>query len=257
MLHALNHSRPPSYRSHVSDHPVIESAAGHATSHHNTVTQPLNNNNNTTTTTSSSTINHNLTTSASTMSVQREQIQIAEVHAAPPGSPESSPSVVLDNSQNNLNNPANQRSPGHTSMISREILSPVSGQDVSIVAVSSHHRNHSNSVVFEGKTDLHQEQYQYHVKSEKDLDPCSTHPKETENDTDHVPDLYDRLFNQENQEKRSVVTIVQTSATNSEPVIVTVSGSLEQRLNTTSSDSGSDFSEIRASPAEVEILATL
>ena len=126
------------------------------------------------------------------------------------------------------------------------------------LAVSAHHRNHSNSVVFQhAKTDLHQEQYQYHVKSGKDLDPQS-HPKKTENDTDHVPDLYDYSFNQENgQEKRSVVTIVQTSATNSEPVIVTVSGSLEQRLNTTSSDSGSDFSEIRASPAEVEILATL
>ena len=195
------------------------------------------------------------------MSVQREQIQIAEVHAAPPGSPESSPSVVLDNSQNNLNNPANQRSPGHTSMISREILSPVGGpQDVSIVAVSSHHRNHSNSVVFQGKTDLpnhtNQEQYQYHVKSGMDLDPSQHPSKETEN-SNTVPDLYDHLFSQENQEKRSVVTIVQTSATNSEPVIVTVSGSLEQRLNTTSSDSGSDFSEIRASPAEVEILATL
>merc|ERR1719367_2342053 len=57
---------PPNYRAHVSDHPVIESAAGHATSHQNTVTQqPLSNSNNTTTT-SSSTINQN--TIASTMS---------------------------------------------------------------------------------------------------------------------------------------------------------------------------------------------
>ena len=144
-------------------------------------------------------------------------------------------------------------------MISREILSHTQsnggpGQDVSIVPVvsSRHHRN--DSVVFEGKTDL-AEQYQYHIKSGNGNNPENNSSSALKTD-----DLYNHLFSsthQENQEKRSVVTIVQTSATNSEPVIVTVSGSLEQRLNTTSSDSGSDFSEIRASPAEVEILATL
>ena len=105
------------------------------------------------------------------------------------------------------------------------------------------------------KTDL-QEQYQYHVKSGNPADSSS---KPAENGTE-LPGLYNHLFTtttQENQEKPSMVTIVQTSVTNSEPVIVTVSGSMEQGLNATSSDSGSDFSELRASPAEVQILATL
>ena len=166
---------------------------------------------------------------------------------------------MLNNSRINSNNPAgvpnisnnNQRSPGH---ISREI---VGGQDISIVpVVSSHHHRH-DSVVFEGKTDL-QEQYQYHVKSGNPADSSSK--PTAENGNTELPGLYNHLFTtttQENQEKPSMVTIVQTSVTNSEPVIVTVSGSMEQGLNATSSDSGSDFSELRASPAEVQILATL
>ena len=264
MLQALNHSRPPSYRSHVSDHPVIESATGTTNAG---VTQPLNNNNNTAnhqTLSSTSSNNHNLNnnlrnhTTSTTLAAQHEQVQVAEVYAAP-GSPESSQSVVvLNNSRINSNNPAgvpnisnnNQRSPGH---ISREI---VGGQDISIVpVVSSHHHRH-DSVVFEGKTDL-QEQYQYHVKSGNPADHSSSKPS-AENGTE-LPGLYNHLFTttQENQEKPSMVTIVQTSVTNSEPVIVTVSGSMEQGLNATSSDSGSDFSELRASPAEVQILATL
>ena len=107
------------------------------------------------------------------------------------------------------------------------------------------------------KTDL-QEQYQYHVKSGNPADSSSK--PTAENGRTELPGLYNHLFtttSQENQEKPSMVTIVQTSVTNSEPVIVTVSGSMEQGLNATSSDSGSDFSELRASPAEVQILATL
>lgn len=258
MLQALNHSRPPSYRSHVSDHPVIESATGTTNAG---VTQPLNNNTANHQTLSSTSNNHlnnnhrNSTTSTA-LAAQHEQVQVAEVYAAP-GSPESSQSVsvVLSNSRINSNNPAgvpnisnNQRSPGHTSVISREI---VGGQDISIVpVVSSHHRH--DSVVFEGKTDL-QEQYQYHVKSGSPADSSS---KPAENSTE-LPGLYNHLFTTQDQEKPSMVTIVQTSVTNSEPVIVTVSGSMEQGLNATSSDSGSDFSELRASPAEVQILATL
>ena len=262
MLQALNHSRPPSYRSHVSDHPVIESATGTTNAG---VTQPLNNNNNTAnhqTLSSTSSNNHNLNNNlrnhTTSTTAQNEQVQVAEVYAAP-GSPESSQSVVvLNNSRINSNNPAgvpnisnnNQRSPGH---ISREIVGV--GQDISIVpVVSSHHRH--DSVVFEGKTDL-QEQYQYHVKSGNPADSSS---KPTAENGTELPGLYNHLFTtttQENQEKPSMVTIVQTSVTNSEPVIVTVSGSMEQGLNATSSDSGSDFSELRASPAEVQILATL
>ena len=263
MLQALNHSRPPSYRSHVSDHPVIESATGTTNAG---VTQPLNNNNNTanhqtlSSTSSNNHLNnnHRNSTTSTALAAQNEQVQVAEVYAAP-GSPESSQSVsvVLNNSRINSNNPAgvpnisnNQRSPGHnTSVISREI---VGGQDISIVpVVSSHHRH--DSVVFEGKTDL-QEQYQYHVKSGNPADSSS---KPAENGTE-LPGLYNHLFTTtQDQEKPSMVTIVQTSVTNSEPVIVTVSGSMEQGLNATSSDSGSDFSELRASPAEVQILATL
>ena len=264
MLQALNHSRPPSYRSHVSDHPVIESSTGTTNAG---VTQPLNNNNNTAnhqTLSSTSSNNHNLNNNlrnhTTSTTAQNEQVQVAEVYAAP-GSPESSQSVsvVLNNSRINSNNPAgvpnisnnNQRSPGH---ISREI---VGGQDISIVpVVSSHHHRH-DSVVFEGKTDL-QEQYQYHVKSGNPADSSSK--PTAENARTELPGLYNHLFTtttQENQEKPSMVTIVQTSVTNSEPVIVTVSGSMEQGLNATSSDSGSDFSELRASPAEVQILATL
>jgi len=261
MLQALNHSRPPSYRSHVSDHPVIESATGTTNAG---VTQPLNNNNNTanhqtlSSTSSNNHLNNNHRNSTTSTAAQNEQVQVAEVYAAP-GSPESSQSVsvVLSNSRINSNNPAgvpnisnNQRSPGHTtSVISREI---VGGQDISIVpVVSSHHRH--DSVVFEGKTDL-QEQYQYHVKSGNPADSSS---KPAENGTE-LPGLYNHLFTTtQDQEKPSMVTIVQTSVTNSEPVIVTVSGSMEQGLNATSSDSGSDFSELRASPAEVQILATL
>ena len=259
MLQALNHSRPPSYRSHVSDHPVIESATGTTNAG---VTQPLNNNNTANHQTLSSTssnnhLNNNHRNCTTSTAAQNEQVQVAEVYAAP-GSPESSQSVVvLSNSRINSNNPAgvpnisnNQRSPGHnTSVISREI---VGGQDISIVpVVSSHHRH--DSVVFEGKTDL-QEQYQYHVKSGNPADSSS---KPAENGTE-LPGLYNHLFTTtQDQEKPSMVTIVQTSVTNSEPVIVTVSGSMEQGLNATSSDSGSDFSELRASPAEVQILATL
>ena len=262
MLQALNHSRPPSYRSHVSDHPVIESATGTTNAG---VTQPLNNNNNTAnhqtlSSTSNNHLNNNLRNHTTSTTAQNEQVQVAEVYAAP-GSPESSQSVsvVLNNSRINSNNPAgvpnisnnNQRSPGH---ISREI---VGGQDISIVpVVSSHHHRH-DSVVFEGKTDL-QEQYQYHVKSGNPADSSSK--PTAENGRTELPGLYNHLFtttSQENQEKPSMVTIVQTSVTNSEPVIVTVSGSMEQGLNATSSDSGSDFSELRASPAEVQILATL
>ena len=260
MLQALNHSRPPSYRSHVSDHPVIESATGTTNAG---VTQPLNNNNTANHQTLSSTssnnhLNNYLRNHTTSTTAQNEQVQVAEVYAAP-GSPESSQSVsvVLSNSRINSNNPAgvpnisnNQRSPGHTtSVISREI---VGGQDISIVpVVSSHHRH--DSVVFEGKTDL-QEQYQYHVKSGNPADSSS---KPAENGTE-LPGLYNHLFTTtQDQEKPSMVTIVQTSVTNSEPVIVTVSGSREQGLNATSSDSGSDFSELRASPAAVQILATL
>ena len=148
MLQALNHSRPPSYRSHVSDHPVIESATGTTNAG---VTQPLNNNTaNHQTLSSTSSNNHNLNNNlrnhTTSTTAQNEQVQVAEVYAAP-GSPESSQSVVvLSNSRINSNNPAgvpkisnNQRSPGHTSVISREI---VGGQDISIVpVVSSHHHS--------------------------------------------------------------------------------------------------------------------
>ena len=186
MLHAMNHSRPPSYKSHISDHPVIESGSVPP------VLQTT-----TTTTVSGSGIR----------SSTSEQIQVAQVHPVP-GTPQAEP-----HHQRNNNNHSREGS----------------GQDISIVPVASpsHHC----------KTDL------YHVK--------------TGGDNPDFSDFSDsQLYGKNSEEKRSVVTIVQTSSTNSDPVIVTVSGSLENRLNT-SSESGSDFSDIRASPAEVEILATL
>jgi hypothetical protein len=251
MLQALNHSRPPSYRSHVSDPPVIESATGTTNAG---VTQPLNNNNNTAnhqTLSSTSSNNHNLnnnhrnsTTSQTALVAQQEQVQVAEVYAAP-GSTSGSIVITLSAVHSCLGSRCKQA-----------ILACLgSQQDISIVpVVSSHHHRH-DSVVFEGKTDL-QEQYQYHVKSGNPADSSS---KPTAENGTELPGLYNHLFTttQENQEKPSMVTIVQTSVTNSEPVIVTVSGSMEQGLNATSSDSGSDFSELRASPAEVQILATL
>jgi len=181
MLHAMNHSRPPSYKSHISDHPVIESGS---------VPQVLQ-----TTTTTTTVSGSGIRSSTS------EQIQVAQVHPVPGTPPE----------------PNHQRN-NH----SRE----GSGQDISIVPVVSPTRH--------CKTDL------YHVKT---------------GDNPDFSGFSEQLYGK-NEEKRSVVTIVQTSSTNSDPVIVTVSGSLENRLNT-SSESGSDFSDIRASPAEVEILATL
>merc|ERR1711971_450282 len=127
MLQALNHSRPPSYRSHVSDHPVIESATGTTNAG---VTQPLSNNT-ANHQTLSSTSNNNLrnSTTSTALAAQHEQVQVAEVYAAP-GSPESSQSVVvLSNSRTNSNNPAgvpnisnNQRSPGHTSVFPGKLL---------------------------------------------------------------------------------------------------------------------------------------
>ena len=181
MLHAMNHSRPPSYKSHISDHPVIESGS---------VPQVLQ-----TTTTTTTVSGSGIRSSTS------EQIQVAQVHPVPGTPPE----------------PNHQRN-NH----SRE----GSGQDISSVPVVSPTRH--------CKTDL------YHVKT---------------GDNPDFSGFSEQLYGK-NEEKRSVVTIVQTSSTNSDPVIVTVSGSLENRLNT-SSESGSDFSDIRASPAEVEILATL
>ena len=192
MLHAMNHSRPPSYRSHISDHPVIESGSA--------VPQVLQT---TTNTTGSGSMGIRSSTS--------EQIQVAQVHPVPGTPPEQS---------------NHQRTHHHHS---RE----GSGQDISIVPVVS---------PVQCKTDL------YHVKTED-------HPDFKEENPD-FSDFSNELYGK-HEEKRSVVTIVQTSSTNSDPVIVTVSGSLENRLNT-SSESGSDFStDIRASPAEVEILATL
>ena len=186
MLHAMNHSRPPSYKSHISDHPVIESGS--------VVPQVLQTTP-TTTTVSGSGIRSSCTS---------EQIQVAQVHPVP-GTPQAEPNHQRNNH-------------------SRE----GSGQDISIVPVVSPSRH--------CKTDL------YHVK--------------TGSDNPDFSDFSEQLYGKNSEEKRSVVTIVQTSSTNSDPVIVTVSGSLENRLNT-SSESGSDFSDIRASPAEVEILATL
>ena len=191
MLHAMNHSRPPSYRSHISDHPVIESGSA--------VPQVLQT---TTNTTGSGSLGIRSSTS--------EQIQVAQVHPVPGTPPEQS---------NHQRNHCNHSREG-------------SGQDISIVPVVS---------PVQCKTDL------YHVKTES-----SDFKEENPDFSDFSNELYGK-----HEEKRSVVTIVQTSSTNSDPVIVTVSGSLENRLNT-SSESGSDFStDIRASPAEVEILATL
>ena len=62
MLHAMNHSRPPSYKSHISDHPVIESGS--------VVPQVLQTTP-TTTTVSGSGIRSSCTS---------EQIQVAQVH---------------------------------------------------------------------------------------------------------------------------------------------------------------------------------
>ena len=194
MLHAMNHSRPPSYKSHISDHPVIESGS--------VVPQVLQTATNTT------------GSGSGIRSSTSEQIQVAQVHPVPGTPPEQS---------------NHQRNHHH----SRE----GSGQDISIVPVVSPSVHHC-------KTDL------YHVKTEGHSEFV------TKEDNPDFSDFSNSLYGK-HEEKRSVVTIVQTSSTNSDPVIVTVSGSLENRLNT-SSESGSDFStDIRASPAEVEILATL
>ena len=230
MINALNHSRPPSYRSHISDHPVIETAGNGVATSNTTVSQP----HHAITTSTTTVAGHatTITTNRHSTGISHEQhhVQVAQVHAAPGQS--QSPG---DNQRLHSRTSPDLQLDGH------------GGQDVSIVPVSS------SRVVTECKTDLLSRNSTYHVKTGSGSDIC---------DVTTGNDLYEQLFvtsdTSSQQEKRSVVTIVQTSATNSEPVIVTVSGSLEQRLNT-SSDSGSDFStsEIRASPAEVEILATL
>lgn len=257
MINAITHSRPPSYRSHISDHPVIETA-------HNQVTQPLhaagpnnssiaNNTNNTannhnnsvssrTTTRTSTSIRHSHATSADNSGII-EHVQVAQVHAIP-----SSPAGTNQNSRiPDSSQASHQRNSGLVESGSpHSRILPGSGQDVSIVPVVSASQYH--------KTDLDYHHPAYHVKSGSSEKSGKSGQMDTCGDS--TSSLYEQLFNRKDVEKRSVVTIVQTSATNSEPVIVTVSGNLEPRLNT-SSDSGSDFSEIRASPAEVEILATL
>ena len=208
MVNALTHSRPPSYRSHISDHAVIESVANE---------NPIR--------------AYSGSSSGSRNAALSSQVQVAQVHPVPENSRNSGKiHPVPEDSRNSGNSTQYQRRAG-------DLVS--SSQDVSIVSVST-------------KTDLKSTPdsgsgFHYHMKiGENSPEICDSSP------------IYERIFEKRENEKRSVVTIVQASTACPDPVIVTVSGSLEHRLNTSASESGSDFStDIRASPAEVEILATL
>lgn len=211
MLHAMNHSRPPSYRSHISDHPVIESGIVTGTSTSNS-SQPLSVSTMTTVQSPMTTSNNSTSNRSSGRTpATHEHVQVAQVHAVP-------------------KSPASSDANDQRSSVSDSVQHHQTGPDsVSIVQVQD-----------VAKTDL-----RYHY----------LHVVKTSTDNDNESVDYNK------EEKRSVVTIVQTSTDNStdhSPVIVTVSGST-QMTTTMSSDSGSDFSnsDIRASPAEVEILATL
>lgn len=185
MMQAMSHSRPPSYRSHISDHAVIETGG-------NTVTQPL---------TAGSSAVGNIETPSSSSQSATEVVQVAQVHQAPVDHP-------VHRVENNQRSSSCSRPEGQ-------------GQDVSIVQVSDS----------QSKNDL---EFKY--------------------DMDTSP-IYEQL---NEKKKKSVVTVVQTNNAEHQPVIVTVSSSsLSHDHQSGSSESGSDFSEIRASPAEVEILATL
>ena len=230
MVNALTHSRPPSYKSHISDHPIIESGGNNAEVVSN-VTNAI----------SGGTGNNSVrsgggsrmgSSSVSGHHHHQSQVQVAQVQVHPRTSPDHH-SVV------------------HSVVGSNQRLTadPTSGQDISIVPVSSAAPH--KSVEFNSKSDLKNDpdfHHHYHIKiGENGQDLCDV-------DTASDYELFDNNGKKaEEAEKRSVVTIVQTSTTNSSPVIVTVSGSAIGE----SEGSGSEFSDIRASPAEVEILATL
>ena len=202
MVHALTHSRPPSYKSHMSDHPIIESGG-----------------NNTVTTVTNTVNTGSVRTSTGLNSTGQSQVQVAQIHNVPRTPPDHSVHSV------------------HSVGSNQRLNTDTSGQDVSIVPVS----NPADKTGFNPDLD---DFHHYHIKIGENQDLCS--------DTDY--ELFDNNHSKKDEEKRSVVTIVQTSTTsNSSPVIVTVSGSGIGE----SGESGSEFSDIRASPAEVEILATL
>ena len=219
MVHALTHSRPPSYKSHISDHPIIESGTNN-----NTTSTAVTNTGTGTTRNSLNGISGSGIRNINCANGQNE-VQVAQVHNVPRTPPDHSiHSVhsVVDGIPNQRLNSDN-----------------TTGQDVSIVPVSH------------DKYDLEHPDFHhhYHIKIGENQELCDKCDS-----SEYVFDTSNQN-KKDNEEKRSVVTIVQTSTTssNSSPVIVTVSGSAIGE----SGESGSEFSDIRASPAEVEILATL
>ena len=235
MVNALTHSRPPSYKSHISDHPIIESGGNNTDAN---VTNAI----------SGGTGNNSVRSGggprvgSSSISGHhphhQSQVQVAQVQVHPRTSPDHH-SVV------------------HSVVGSNQRLTadPASGQDISIVPVSSAAPHKSVVGEFNSKSDLKNDpdfhHHHYHIK----IGENGHHQDLCDVDTASDYELFDNNGKkaEEAAEKRSVVTIVQTSTTNSSPVIVTVSGSAIGE----SEGSGSEFSDIRASPAEVEILATL
>ena len=232
MVNALTHSRPPSYKSHISDHPIIESGGNNTDANVTNVISGGTGNNSVRSgggprVGSSSISGHH--------PHHQSQVQVAQVQVHPRTSPDHHHHSVV-----------------HSVVGSNQRLTadPTSGQDISIVPVSSAATH--KSVEYNSKSDLKNDpdfHHHYHIKiGENGQDMCDV-------DTASDYELFDNNGKkaEEAAEKRSVVTIVQTSTTNSSPVIVTVSGSAIGE----SEGSGSEFSDIRASPAEVEILATL
>ena len=158
MLNALSHSRPPSYKSHVSDHPVIETGPPQ-------ITQPLSNN----APIPAAPAVGPVSTANNQSRPSTEQIQVAQVHAVPgsnPGSaqvPQVAHEVVASHQHQRSNSSISQQ---------QASISQNCGQDVSIVQVPS--SNHSF------KTDL-----QYHYDNSESgtvVEFCDTSP------------IYEQLF---------------------------------------------------------------
>merc|ERR1711884_589563 len=209
---------PPNYKSHISDHPIIESG----TNNDNTVIT------NTVTNSGSSGTTRNSLNGISGISGLRNncanngqnEVQVAQVHNVPRTPPDHSIHSVHSSVVDGI---SNQR-------LTSGGIDTTSGQDVSIVPVSNDK--------YDLDPDFH---HHYHIKigenQELSCDKCDEY-------------VFDNTQTQKNknkkadEEKRSVVTIVQTSTTssNSNPVIVTVSGSAIGE----SGESGSEFSDIRA-----------
>jgi hypothetical protein len=214
MANAMSHSRPPSYRSHVGDHTVIEAVeAGRSGS----VTPATN------------------------------QVQVAQVHQPiAPGTPHTTSRSSSHHQRNH-----SDEVPGGVGLTGH--------QEISVVTVTNGHCFGNHSFVRKHHH-LHFKQDDAERKT-KSGSICDTSEYYESNTFISGSGNHEAM----NKEKKSVVTIVQTLTTNTDPVSVTVSGNIANHntVTTSSSESGSDFSapgsdaQNRASPTEVVILATL